>query len=365
MKSARARALSWTLGMTFAAVLPQAAVSAAFQDPLDVPAAVGVASLTSRIFAVAGGPERLFAVGAQGTILVSDDQGARWEQVPSPISSDLTAIAFATKNDGFIVGHDSALLRSRDGGRSWTRQFDVRTLNQAMLDHYRRLPAGEIDGEAIRQWIAELEQRVASGAPLPFFDVWFADSRLGFAIGAFNLLLVTEDGGERWTPWMERTENPRGAHLYAVRGTPGPDGEVYIAGELGLLMRFDRASRRFVAVPTPYEGTYFSMAVDGDTLVVAGLRGNAFLSRDRGRAWTRLDTRTAASIAAVSRMEGGRFALLAQNGGVLVADRDGRITPAAAPLGRPSYALAVAAGGAVAIGTDAGVKRVAVAAPAP
>ncbi|MBF5094169.1 hypothetical protein F1643_06415 [Azospirillum sp. INR13] len=147
--------------------------------------------------------------------------------------------------------------------------------------------------------------------------------------------------------------------------TPGPDGEVYIAGELGLLMRFDRASRRFVAVPTPYEGTYFSMAVDGDTLVVAGLRGNAFLSRDRGRAWTRLDTRTTASIAAVSQMEGGRFALLAQNGGVLVADRDGRITPAGAPLGRSSYALAVAAGGAVAIGTDAGVKRVAGAAPTP
>ncbi|WP_194911854.1 YCF48-related protein [Azospirillum sp. INR13] len=204
--------------MTLAAMLPQAAVSAAFQDPLDVPAAVDVASLTSRIFAVAGGPERLFAVGAQGTILASDDQGARWEQIPSPVSSDLTAITFATKADGFIVGHDSVLMRSRDGGRSWTRQFDVRTLNQAMLDHYRKLPAGEADGEAIRQWIAELEQRVASGAPLPFFDVWFADSRLGFAIGAFNLLLVTEDGGEHWTPWMERTENPRGAHLYAVRG---------------------------------------------------------------------------------------------------------------------------------------------------
>lgn len=360
----------WVMGIALATAFPQTLRAAApqgavFQDPLDVPAPVGPASLTTRIFSVVNQTGRLFAVGAHGTILASADQGKRWEQIPSPVASDLTAIAFATANDGVIVGHDSLLLRTRDGGRTWIRQFDVRTLNQAMLDHYRRLDAdpGDADRAVIRQWIGELEQRVASGSPLPFFDVWFADARLGFAVGAFNLLLATEDGGESWVPWMERTENPRGAHLYAVRGNPGTDGDVYIAGELGLLMRLDRKARRFVAVPTPYDGTYFAMAVEGDTLVVAGLRGNALLSRDRGRDWTRIATGTTASIAAVARIDGtrtdgGGFALLTQGGGVLAIDGSGGAVPLVAPLGRPSYALAVTGGGSVAVGTDIGVKPV-------
>lgn len=365
MRSGTAKSLMWAAAcIACGAAVSQEAPAAVFRDPLDVPASIGTAGLTARIFAVAeaGGDTagRLFAVGAQGTILASDDGGGRWEPVPAPVSADLTAVTFPSAMDGFIVGHDSVLLRSRDGGRSWSRQFDVRSLNQAMLDHYRSLPvaaAGSGDAGTVAQWIQELEQRVASGAPLPFFDVWFSDARQGFAVGAFNLLLVTEDGGEHWTPWMERTENPRGAHLYAVRGTPGPRGEVYIAGELGLLMRLDREKRRFVAVPTPYEGTYFSMAVEGDMLVVAGLRGNAFISRDRGQGWTRLDTGSAASIASVAALGRGRFALLTQNGSVLPVDRDGRTGPATA-LGRLSYTLAATGDGAVAVGTDSGMRRV-------
>ncbi len=364
MRSGTAGLLVWAACTVCGAVFSHGVPAAAFRDPLDVPSSTGAASLTTRIFSVAGPAagenRRLFAVGAQGTILVSDDRGERWEPVPSPISSDLTAVAFPSGTDGYIVGHDSALLRSRDGGRSWSRQFDSRSLNQAMLDYYRSLPPGDL----VTQWVQELEQRVASGAPLPFFDVWFADAREGFAVGAFNLLLVTEDGGERWTPWMERTENPRGAHLYAVRGTPGPKGDVYIAGELGLLMRLDRETRRFVAVPTPYQGTYFSMAVDGDTLLVAGLRGNAFISRDRGQAWAKLDTHAAVSVAGAAGLGDGRFALLAQNGSVLVVGRDGVAVPAGVPLGRLSYALA-AGDGAVVVGTDVGIKRIAIPAAAP
>jgi photosystem II stability/assembly factor-like uncharacterized protein len=55
----------------------------------------------------------------------------------------------------------------------------------------------------------DAEAFAAQGADKPFLDVWFEDEKKGFAIGAFNLILRTEDGGKTWTPWLDRIDNPR------------------------------------------------------------------------------------------------------------------------------------------------------------
>jgi hypothetical protein len=80
-------------------------------------------------------------------------------------------------------------------------------------------------------------------------DVWFDDDRRGFAIGAFGLILRTEDGGASWQPWKDRTDNPDSLHLNAIRAV---GGELYIVGEQGLLLKLSRDGGRFEKLPTPY-----------------------------------------------------------------------------------------------------------------
>ena len=68
--------------------------------------------------------ERLVAVGERGLIMVSDDDGASWQQAKVPISATLAAVSFPTATLGWAVGHSGIILHSTDGGSNWQLQFD-------------------------------------------------------------------------------------------------------------------------------------------------------------------------------------------------------------------------------------------------
>jgi hypothetical protein len=82
----------------------------------------------------------------------------------------------------------------------------------------------------------------SEGADKPLLDVWFSDAWHGYAVGVFNLLLRTDDGGEHWQPWLDRSDNPQGLHLTRVQAV---DGALYITGEQGLLLKLDSDGQRF------------------------------------------------------------------------------------------------------------------------
>jgi photosystem II stability/assembly factor-like uncharacterized protein len=202
---------------------------------------------------------------------------------------------------------------------------------------------------------AEAERFAAQGAENPFLDVWFADERNGFVVGAFNLILRTADGGLTWEPWFDRSDNPQALHLYAIRPAAG---DVYIAGEQGLVLRLDAAAGRFTALEVPYKGSFFGIVGSGEAVIVHGLRGNAFRSTDRGATWHKVETGVQEGLTAgVAVGEGG--VLLASQAGRLLVSRDGgvhfapvkleRVLPAAAvqPLGTDAVVVGGARGLAV------------------
>src|SRR5690349_7812247 len=236
-----------------APILPgRAAERAAFKDPLDTPARRSPLATTGEVMAVTPAGDRLVAVGPRGIILASADRGATWQQVHSPVSSDLVAVQFPTSSIGWAVGHDGVVLRTQDGGRTWVKHLDGRRLNALMLAKYEPLEKqGDPQAPALMK---EIRQFAEEGPAKPLLDVWFVNEREGFLIGAFNLIFHTEDGGATWEAWYERTENSQRFHLNVMRGR-GDD--LYIAGEQGLVLRLDRVQRRFVASPTSYKGSLF------------------------------------------------------------------------------------------------------------
>lgn len=313
--------------------------AAALADPLDIPARVSDKAAANRLTAITHTPDGLVAVGPWGRILLGDANGEHWQQVPVPISSDLVAVSFADARNGWAVGHDGVILHSGDGGHTWSKQLDGRQLGPLLSNYYQpRVSRGEVDAS-----VMDTVARMTSDGPnMPWLDVSFSDARNGMVVGAFNIALATHDGGLTWTPLLERTANPEGMHLYALARS-GDD--LYLAGEKGLLRRWNAALATFEPLPTPYRGTFFGLSAHGSTLVAYGLRGNAFVSQDRGEHWQSVGTPGDASITSSAVLADGSLVLALQSGQLLVSDSGQRtFTPATPDSPLPCFAVAAGPG---------------------
>jgi photosystem II stability/assembly factor-like uncharacterized protein len=292
-------------------------------DVLDVPATVWPAAARLAVTGISASGRRVVAVGPRGFILRSEDGAATWKQVPCPVSADLTSVKFVSPDRVWAVGHDAVVLKSADGGTTWARVLDGRAVYQLMRK------AAETDPALKKDVDRTMEQSATAGVwPTALMDIAFLDAQRGFVVGAFGLILATTDGGKTWLPWMARTDNERQFHLYGITtGVPRP----YIAGEQGLLLRLDEAGARFTHVETPYNGSYFGVAVEGDRVVAHGLRGNVFFSSDAGSHWQRIATGTEANIVSAS-LQADRMLLTTQSGDLLSSTATG---PAARVVSSP------------------------------
>lgn len=309
---------------------------AAFRDPLDAAASMTPLAAITRLTAVTRTGDRLVAVGPAGRIVLSKDDGKSWVQVPVPVSSDLTAVRFASPLIGWAVGNDGVVLNTRDGGSTWNKQLDGKLAAAADLAKSQELP--DQSSDATRKLVDAAKRAVDEGPDKPFFDVLFLNEHEGFAVGAFNLAVRTRDGGKTWESLGERTANPDGYHLYSL--TASQEG-VFLAGEHGLLRRWNAELERFEELPSPYKGSYFGIVGQGSGLFVFGMRGNAFRSHDSGRTWEKLDTHGAASINGGVALS-DKCIVLATQGGALLVSTDHGATFELRPSQRPQPYAAVA-----------------------
>lgn len=227
--------------------------------------------------------ERLIAVGDRGGVLVSND-GKQWAQVSVPTRSALTAVSFPDAQHGWAVGHDAVVLRTDDGGRSWSLQ----------------------------NFEPELEK--------PFLDVLFLDDQHGFAIGAYALFYETLDGGENWQP-VETEINPDEWHFIGM--TRLHDGALALVGEAGTLAVSTDDGATWAELESPYDSSLFgALPVGEHGALIYGLRGNMFVTDNfaEGGEWQEVNNPTVASMFGAAETADGRIALVGLNGNVLLTD---------------------------------------------
>lgn len=321
----RRRSLALGLGAALAAAARPGRAEADF-PALDRPALRVRSPARSVLLSIAQAGSRLVAVGEHGIVALSDDQGRGWRQALSvPSSVSLTAVKFVDATHGWAVGHGGVILHSADGGEHWARQADGRTLAAAEV----RAAAG---GGAAQQRAAR--QLLDEGPGKPLLDLHFFDKDHGVVIGAYNLCFETRDGGKSWTSAMQRIDNPRGLHLYAIAADAGT---LYIAGEQGLMLRSRDGGRSFARVGMPYDGSWFTLAVpQPGQAIVAGLRGNVFGSPDDGDSWVPIAGAPPASVVGSAVGADGTLFLANQSGQVLLHRGGAALTvlpgPPLAPL---------------------------------
>jgi photosystem II stability/assembly factor-like uncharacterized protein len=266
-----------------------------FKDPLDTPALMRTRAAERPLLAVARAGKRLVAVGLRGMIITSEDEGKTWTQSKVPVQSDLLAVQFPTDTDGWAVGHDGVVLHTADAGVTWDKQIDGR-IEEGVFKNFYAQP-DVVDAKALGDIKTTIESNFRSGPSLPFLDVYFEDTQRGYAVGSYGMFMGTVDGGKTWEPWLHRIDNLQGLNLNAVHGIAG---DVYIAGEQGLIYKLDRAKGYFKKSATGYAGSFFGVigGPAGDSLLAYGLRGVVFRSTDRGATWKQLPNPSDSTITA-------------------------------------------------------------------
>ncbi|MNM86193.1 Ycf48-like protein [compost metagenome] len=338
------------LALGLAVLAGQALAQPAFMAPTDLPSMQSPQALHAPLNALVQAGARMISAGQRGHILYSDD-GKDWKQAQVPVSSDLTALSFPSATQGWAVGHEGVVLHSSDGGQTWSKQLDGKQIAELLKQYGQN--ANPDDPVAARQR-QEAEALVAQGADQPLLDVWFEDESRGFVVGAFNLILRTEDGGKTWTPWMDHVDNPRGMHLYAMRPAAG---SLFIVGEQGLVVKFDSREQRFQALELPYQGSLFGVVGNADVVVVYGLRGNAYRSVDGGANWQKIDTGIDAGLTGGVVLADGSIVLVSQAGHVLRSlDKGASFTRLKVSRVAANFAVAPAPGEALALAGLGGVR---------
>lgn len=229
--------------------------------------------------------KRLISVGDHGHILYSDDEGQQWLQARVPTQQLLTAVYFVDDRYGWAVGHDALILATRDGGATWTRQYD------------------------------DIEQES------PLLDIWFQDRNHGYAVGAYGMLLETLDGGKEWQRIDDRLDNEDGYHLNAISAIG--DAGIFIVGEMGVMFRSADWGQSWEALEGPYQGSLFGIIAGSqpDHVLVYGLRGHIFRSADFGESWQETRVQTDSG----SLQFGLASGTLLSNGDVLIVGHGGTV----------------------------------------
>jgi photosystem II stability/assembly factor-like uncharacterized protein len=336
---------TWLVLAGICAMALAAPCQAAFQDPLDIPAVHSKLAPKGVINGLAFAGKRMVSVGQRGHILYSDDAGQNWIQANVPVSTDLTAVFFASSTRGWAVGHGGVVLTTTDAGGNWVKQLDGRSVGKLMASHYADHSPDGMSAEQLTQLRADAARFAEEGPDKPFLDLWFESETTGYIVGLFNMVFKTSDGGATWIPWFDRTDNPKLFHFYAIRSV---GGELYLAGEQGMVLKLDKAAQRFKQTPVDYQGTFFGITGKSGAVIVYGLRGNAYRSVNNGATWQKIETGVTVGLTGARVMQDGRILLVSQAGQVLASSDDGlsftrlkldRQVPAAALLETPGNSL--------------------------
>lgn len=196
---------------------------------------------------------RLIAVGELGSISLSTDQASSWSKIDSPVDTSLTSVFMLNESTAWAAGHDATIIKTTNGGKHWEIMYS------------------NIELDA------------------PIFDIWFKDQKNGIAIGAYGLLLITNDGGINWKKEYLGEDD---FHLFSI--IEGND-EIFFASEMGGVYQFTDINN-WKYFNTDYEGSLFNGIVldDSRELLLFSMQGNILQGKDNS--WNKVKLATSSVV---------------------------------------------------------------------
>ena len=242
------------------------------------------------LHAVAFADERVgVIVGDRGTILRTNDGGTSWSAVETPATAALRAVEFVNGAHAFAVGDGGTALRSDDGGRTWGPVVEMAGMtNGANLRSVACAGSGRCivvgDKGAFVEYSPDgsWTNWTRRGGVNLHAAVW-RDGNESVAVGANVIMRYTSKSSA-----PEAIRIPNVGELTSVRFADPQHGlAIGTNGSSGVIVRTADAGKSWTAQPAATTSRLTSLAiVDANVMVAVGTEGTVLRTADGGVTWT-------------------------------------------------------------------------------
>lgn len=241
--------------------------------------------------------------GDNGYLASTSNGGRSWNKFPLNTTEDINEIYFRNDNNGYLVAGRKVFITS-DGGRSWretqlfrTGQFKNSTpefLSVRFADKKQGLAIGSVlnaKGDVVDSLVMRTEDggetwsRVAVPSRVELFHLDFNGSSRGWIVGDKGLILATTDGGRTWR------QQQSGATRALFNVDFRDDSFGFAVGGGGTVLRTEDGGEHWEKIVTKFTDTFkrVDFADDKNGWIV-GHNGTVLRSADRGRTWIRQES---------------------------------------------------------------------------
>ncbi len=231
-----------------------------------------------------------FAVGGvagsgdeTGVMLKTVNGGSTWNEVSLPIDKAINDIAFVGSNVGFAVCEDGYILKTTDGGDSWTysRPETSDLYGVAFISVGTGFVVGEMglilrteDGGA--SWDNQLVPGIISN----FNDIFFVNTSTGYVFANAGYVIKTTNGGDSWTAIDLDISDDLNAGYFT-----GPDVG-FAVGSFGTIVKTMDGGDTWDEITTTYSQTLYDVFFPRTTTGYAvGRNGLGIKTTDGGDNW--------------------------------------------------------------------------------
>ncbi|MGI8788630.1 MAG: WD40/YVTN/BNR-like repeat-containing protein [Pyrinomonadaceae bacterium] len=266
--------------------------------------------------------DRGFAAGDKGFLEETNDGGKTWTKQAINTEDDINEIYFRNDSKGYLVAGKKMFLTD-DGGRSWReiKIYDPKSFRNAtpeflsvrFADKKRGFIVGSLlnkEDEVIDSLVMRTEDggetwsRVIVPSKLELFHLDFANGSRGWIVGDKGLILVTQDGGVNWFTQNSGTNRT----LYNVDFRDSSEG--YTVGAKGVILRTENGGENWETVKTSFPNTFLRVDfADDKNGWIVGYGGTILRSSDKGRTWVKQDSDTKENLYGLFMMKKYGFAV--------------------------------------------------------
>ena len=216
-----------------------------------------------------------YAAGNGGAIVKTTNGGSDWTLLNSGTLSYINSLHFFNDTAGFAAGNNDLIIYTNDGGNTWSPRTNGTNSNQNINKlsfisdqiGYAAISENPYHGvlkttDGGNSWVKD-----TLGFNLPY-SVFFTNASTGFAVGTFNHIWKTVNGGQNWTV----TDSSNGGCYYDVFFTNPATG--YVIGDQGMIMKTTDVGSNWqqetTNTTTSLRSVFFTDAING---YVVGLNG--------------------------------------------------------------------------------------------